>query len=450
VAETRDRTNTAQHAPPRDAGMPAGQAPAARRPMTAVERRKAEEERQANEVRDGLFTAMEGAKPQIESFLGVFGISYELFSASLTVFLSKQQREQPDFFVDLHIPSFIEALTRIAMNGLLADGKEAAIAAYKNRDLGNVKVAQPMFMRDGFVKVLWRTGLIKSINDQVVTEAEYKAGRFRYVEGDNGFVEHEMDLMRKDTDPIVAAYCVIRMVGGEDMREVVPKDELDKMAQMSRSPARRAWQHQMHRKGAIRRIMGKMPREKAIAQLLQHDDDTYDRTALNAPAADAPDHGALFSNRPIRRRGEPKVVSVGLVDQALDPATRVLDASEAADAGSSQSDDRDLGHDNSGESDAPDAGAGQGGGAAAEQPFALRALLTKKNGVQVFDPAHPDIWYGDIQQRMKVLDTEQLQVFWVINRPFIEEAGQNGFGPQAMKLIELATEMGLIGVDHGR
>lgn len=426
------------------------QLPANRRPMTAVEQRNADNARKSEVIKDRLKDAIEDQRPSIEAFLAVFGISFDVFNAGLTVFLSKQQREQPEFFVDLHIPSFMEALTRIAMNGLMPDGKEAAIAAYRDRDLG-AKVAQAMFMRDGFVKVLWRTGMVKSINDQVVTVKEYEGGRFDYEEGDQGFITHKVDLMRKDSDPVVAAYCVIELVGGGVMREVVPKDELDKMAKMSKSPARQSWAHQMHRKGAIRRIMGKMPRDKAIVQLLQHDDASYDFAKLDAPAEGAPDHKTLFSGKPIRQKkvkAEPLAIEQG-ADMVVGTAAADLKEGDMVDVQVDFKDGRmepvpgqvihkteeqQVMEDNERDAMGSD-----------EPPFVLRAIITTKNGVQEYEPgpAGAEFWFGDIQQKMKVLDAETLPAFWGKNLQFIQEAGQHGHADYAMKLVTLARDLGL-------
>lgn len=251
-------------------------------PSTAgkqIARPLGEREARLTAARDNMLADVFANKGDIAQFLSLYGESYERFEGGLKMFLMRQMQTQPDFFEKVTAISFMEALLRCAKDGLIPDGKEAAISAYK--DKGGLGVATYMPMRAGYVKVLWRTGLIRSINDQVVTADEEKSGRFEYEEGDRGFIRHRPSMLRKDTDPIVAAYCVVELVGGGLLREVVMQADLVKIAAMSRSPARQAWAHQMHRKAAIRRIMGKMPREKAIAQLLEHDEMNYD---LAAPA----------------------------------------------------------------------------------------------------------------------------------------------------------------------
>ena len=226
-------------------------------------------------ARENMLADVENNKGAVTQFLKGFGIEYEFFVSGLKVFLMRQAQTQPDFFTGVKPASFMEALFRCAKDGLIPDGKEAAIAVYK----GN---ATYMPMRDGLVKILWRTGQIRDINDQVVTRPEMDADRFDYEEGSSGFIKHRPLLDRKDTDEVVAAYCVINLVNGGSIREVVMRDDLKKIAAMSRSPATRAWPMQMSRKAAIRRVMGKMPREAAISQVLAHDDDNYDFTLLDS------------------------------------------------------------------------------------------------------------------------------------------------------------------------
>lgn len=270
MTETQDKTQTAQVQ--MDDGASKGQV------ATPGQRQALTKNQQIAMAKANMLADVAEHKDEIVRFLAPFGIDFEFFVSGLRLFLMAQQQKQPEFFDKVTPISFMETLFRIAMVGLLPDGKEAAIGVYKG-------VATPLFMRDGFVKVLWRTGMIVDINDQVVTKPEEDAGRFEYEEGDNGFIRHRPSLDRKDSDITMAAYCVIHLTTGGTIREVVPRADLEKIAAMSRSPARKEWKFQMDRKAAIRRAMSKMPREKQIAQLLAADDLNYDggRVAVVAP-----------------------------------------------------------------------------------------------------------------------------------------------------------------------
>lgn len=397
--------------------------------LTAVQKASSK----VDQARDNMLLDVDGHRAEIERFLAVFEIDYEFFVAGLRIFLIRQARENKDFFLKLtDTGSFIESLLRIAMNGCIPDGKEAAIAVYAG-------VATPLFMRDGFVKVLWRTGLVRSINDQTVTVNEYEAGRFEYEEGDQGFITHRMDLMRKDIDPVAAAYCVIELTNGGVMREVVPMDELAKIRKMSKSPARGAWQHQMDRKAAIRRIMGKMPRAKAIVQLLSDDEAAYDTARASGPAADAPTHKDIFGGRPVRqKRGQQTAAiehtSVAPMDMVDGERERELVPSEDDIADERREVQQIIDEDEDRREPLP----------AHDPDFILQALLTTKNGVQQFPPAQAEFWFGDLQQKMKALEGDPLRAFWKANEGFINEAGRNGYAPYALKLLEQATDLGLI------
>ena len=244
---------------------------APRQQLTAVQQRALE----IDAARGHMLADVEANRTEIAQFLKGFGIEYDFFVSGLKVFLMRQAQTQPDFFTTVTPASFMEALFRCAKDGLIPDGKEAAIATFKG-------AATYIPMRDGLVKILWRTGQIKDLNDQVVTKAEYDEGRFEYEEGSNGYIRHRPALDRKDSDMLVAAYCVVNLVNGGSVREVVMQADLTKITIMSRSPAMKTWGHQMSRKAAIRRVMGKMPRDPHIANVLAHDDENYELENLSA------------------------------------------------------------------------------------------------------------------------------------------------------------------------
>lgn len=448
---TKDRTETVGVQMNDGASRGELTAPESRRQMTVAQERA--------HARDNMLADVANNKAEIIKFLAAFGIDFDVFEAGLKVFLMRQMQTQPDFFTSVTQVSFMEALFRIAMNGLIPDGKEAAIGHFKG-------AATAMFMRDGLVKVLWRTGMIKSINDDVVTRPEYEQGRFKYRAGDNGFIEHEPDLERKDTDETMAAWCVVELVTGGVIREVVVKADLDKIAKSSKSPARASWKFQMDRKAAIRRIMGKMPREKGIAQILAHDDLNYDLKLVGSAAGDqrALPTESLFSNKvaapkkkaaPAIEASEP-VVEAEVVDlEAEEPSvdsnamagafvTEVLHA-ESMDALA------DL-----------KARIAETQGLAAEDldwideeiikkmasfapeesgPQPLRALLTSAAGVVVYDDA--DLWRDDILNKMSAIKGDPLKAFWKHNEQFILDARAD-HPAQAKRILQTAVLVRLI------
>ncbi len=480
MAETKDKTTAASGVQMQDAGVPTGQALAPR------ERQQKAAAGSLEAAHDDMLAYVEENRSQISRLLITTGVSFDLFEAALRTFLIRQKREQPEFFKGLNPESLLEALLRIARNGLLPDGKEAAIAVYKG-------VAQAMFMRDGFVKVIWRTGLAMEINDQVVTVDEYTTGRFEYEEGDQGFIVHKMDLMRKDEDPVAAAYCVIKLVGGGVMREVVPKDELDKIAKMSKSPARGAWKHQMHRKAALRRIMGKMPREAGIAQLLADDEDGYDKTALTRGAAPALTTEEMLSGRRARkpRPITPPEIKEPAEEASAEPANETGDDDGAGTAVTMLRGAQDVSGlmtaiheieemlpamDDEGRQwvaeekviaekrimgdgtlveqgalfspvDVQDSGAanvdaelGERTPTVKDNRGSLMAILSRQVGQTGF--SDPGAWSAAILARMAELSDAALTSFWKVNLGFVLEAGENGVA-QAEEIMDAAAKRGL-------
>lgn len=289
MTDTREREDVAQAqmADPSNAGKEVARAGPRDGPV--AEQRKA--------AKAGMLADIDAHQGEIAQFLRPFGISFEFFRSGLDLFLTRQMQHQPDFFTSVTAISFMEAALTIAKNGLLPDGRQAAIASYKG-------VATPLFMRDGLVAVLWRTGLVKDINDGTVSKPEEQAGRFEYEEGDEGFIRHRPMMERTDSDSIVAAYCVIRLVNGGVLREVVPAKDLAKIRAMSKSPARANWGDEMHRKAAIRRIMKKMPREPNMLRLLADDEAGYDLQALErAPRPTTGLHARLSAGADITKPG---------------------------------------------------------------------------------------------------------------------------------------------------
>lgn len=438
-------------------------------------------------ARQSMIEAVEAAKGEISKFLAPFGIEFDFFLAGLKIALMRIMRDDASFFTEVRADSFMEELFKVAKDGLVADGKEAAIVQYKGK-------ATYMPMRDGFVKVLWRTGMIRDLNDNVVTRSEWDSNAFDYEEGDQGYIRHRKDLDRKPTDEVVAAYCAINLVNGGKIIEIVPKADLEKIAATSKTDkVRKEWAMEMHRKAAIRRAMKRMPRQAAIAQLLEHDDANYD---LNRPSATRPQpvpRAALFSDKAHTKKagdeagkkpdaddqapaatddqidegaaggGEiPKAnpavmdaVSAIMASTTLgELATAMHDASQncpsdeiteaerewLADTIEKQKakltpppEGEEQGEASNGEADQPELEIGGG-----DDVPALVAILSTQAGEKVYED--PAIWMSDILSKMQTLSGPPLAAFWKVNRSFVERARYRGHTHQAHRIFAIAIE----------
>lgn len=448
-------TDTKEHVQTADAQMADG-SNAGKEVARPVGRMTIQQEREFAQT--NMLADVEAHKGDLTKFLGTFGIEYDFFLGGLRIFLMRQMQTQPEFFSSVTPQSFMEALFRCAKDGLIPDGKEAAIGHFK-------AVATYMPMRDGLVKVLWRTGMIKDINDNVVTKPEDDQGRFEYQEGDGGFIRHRPMLDRKDTDETMAAYCVINLMTGGTIREVVMKADLEKIAKMSKSPARREWRFQMDRKAAIRRVMGKMPRESGIAQVLAHDDMNYDSALISAaPREAAIPTAKLFSNRAhVRKRPEAATdttidtpttddvpaddISNGVhtEEPLIGAVTKMLHAADLASLAEAEIEAKGL-------AVSPDEiawveetrakrFAELAPPADDEQPFVLQAVISSATGLKEYEDAA--LWSADLLAKMSASVGDALKKFWAVNRGFVFDAGENGHQEEAERVLAAAEAKGL-------
>lgn len=294
--DTRERTETAQAQ--MDDGSNTGKelAPVRQQRLTVAQERE--------QGRAKLIQAVESRQAEISAFLKPFNVSWDFFLSCLRVAMMKTLKDDGEFFVVVTPTSFLEAVLRCAMNGHLPDGKEAAIARFK-------EVATYMPMRDGFVKTMHRTGMIRDINDGLVTAREEALDRFDYEEGSSGFIKHRPMMDRDEkTDVVVAAYCIVHTINGGEYREVVPKSELAKIAAVSRATKgpRVDWAWRMHQKAPLRRIILKLPKDEALSRLLAHDDMNYDLTLNVTPERESIiPKSALFGHKAhVKAKPEPE------------------------------------------------------------------------------------------------------------------------------------------------
>lgn len=143
--------------------------------------------------------------------------------------------------------SLLIAAMKLAQDGLLPDGREAALVPFKtwNRETReNVWQVQAMPMVYGLRKKILQSGEVLSLQVGVVYADEVNKG-FLYEIGMEPPVRHRPDLFadpeNRTDDKIVAAYSIARIKNGEGEPlwsvEVMPRHELDKVRQASQTGA---------------------------------------------------------------------------------------------------------------------------------------------------------------------------------------------------------------------
>jgi recombination protein RecT len=153
--------------------------------------------------------------------------------------------------------TLFSACLKCAKDGLLPDGKEAALVIFnkniaaKGKPQEWVKTVAYMPMVDGLKKRIWRTGEYTYISAHPV----YENDEFDYCLGDSEYVKHKPAMA--DRGKVIAAYAIIKNKYGEYMRCVLTLEDIEKIRAASKGAEGNYWTgwfEQMAVKSAIRRL----------------------------------------------------------------------------------------------------------------------------------------------------------------------------------------------------
>lgn len=171
-------------------------------------------------------------------------------------------------------PSVILALTQCARDGLLPDGREAALVIFSTnagtRDRPRwVKKAQYLPMVDGVLKRARQSGQVASIVGKVV----HMADKFDYWVDENGeHIEHRPAF--EDRGEIRLVYAFARMTSGEIVVEVMTRADVDRVRDTVKSASYAAspwmkWYDRMALKTVLHRIARRLPCASELFSLLE-------------------------------------------------------------------------------------------------------------------------------------------------------------------------------------
>lgn len=179
--------------------------------------------------------------------------------------------------------SLIVAAMKAAQDGLLPDGREAALVIFNVNEKDaqgqwhKRKLVQYMPMVYGLRKKIVQSGEIVSLQTGLVYRAEMEAGAFLYEVGLEPPIRHRpmLDLPADELtdDKIVAAYSMAKMKDGTVSVEVMRRGEIDKVREASMTGATRdkkgnarspkgpwvEWFGEMARKTVMRRHSKTLP-----------------------------------------------------------------------------------------------------------------------------------------------------------------------------------------------
>jgi recombination protein RecT len=240
--------------------------------------------------------------------------------------------------------SLITSCMKAAQDGLLPDGREAALVIFLTSEKDaqgqwhRRKLVQYMPMVYGLRKKIVQSGEVVSLQTGLVYRTEIEAGAFLYEIGLDSPIRHRpmLDLPGEELtdDKIVAAYSIARMKDGSISVEVMRRGEIDRVREASNTGATRDkkgqartpkgpwvdWFGEMARKTVMRRHSKTLPMSGDIfVDVEGRDMEASERAArvLDSVQPDAP--LALPSDYGDARGGEDKGGNAS--DESIDQTT---------------------------------------------------------------------------------------------------------------------------------
>jgi recombination protein RecT len=181
--------------------------------------------------------------------------------------------------------SLLASCMKAAQDGLLVDGREAALVIFRTK---NGPAVQYMPMIGGLLKKLRNSGELASIAAHVA----YEHDEFRYELGDEERIVHRPTL-GGNRGQAIAAYAIAKTKDGAVYREVMSLDQIEQVRNVSRAKDNGPWVQwwdEMARKTVLRRLMKRLPSSADIDAVLAHDNEMSDLAPQTAdqPAIVAP------------------------------------------------------------------------------------------------------------------------------------------------------------------
>lgn len=188
--------------------------------------------------------------------------------------------------------SLFGAVVRLAQDGLLPDGREAALVIFntKNRSGGWDKKVQAMPMIAGVLKKIRQSGDVSKVSAQVVCENDHFVWKLGFDED----VEHSPPPLDKPRGKVIGAYATAVLKDGSRLLEVMSLEEIEKVRAVSRSKDKGPWVQwfeEMARKTVMRRLSKRLPMSADL------EDEVFSRDATLAAELAKPDVTVIDGGR---------------------------------------------------------------------------------------------------------------------------------------------------------
>ena len=172
---------------------------------------------------------------------------------------------------DADSDSIVMSLTKCAKDGLVPDGKEAALIAFNTKSKVNgqdvwKKKAQYLPMIDGVIKRARMSGQIAAMSSKAVLEGD----QFDYWMDENG--EHIQYRPNFGGGTIRLAFAFAKLTNGEMIVEVMSKADIDKVRASSKTGTYgswRDWYERMACKTVFHRLAKRLPNASEVVAMCE-------------------------------------------------------------------------------------------------------------------------------------------------------------------------------------
>lgn len=174
--------------------------------------------------------------------------------------------------------SFFAACMKAAQDGLLPDGREAALVIYNTK---SGPIVQYLPMVGGILKKVRNSGELASINAQVV----YEKDEFDYWLDETGEHVKFRPLLEDDRGKPRMSFALARTKDGAIYFEVMTENQIQAVKEVSRAkggPWSGPFEDEMRRKTVIRRLAKRLPMSTDLEMVIRRDDDMFDFPKLEA------------------------------------------------------------------------------------------------------------------------------------------------------------------------
>ena len=162
--------------------------------------------------------------------------------------------------------SLFGAFVRLAQDGLLPDGREAAVVMFGNK-------AQAMPMIAGILKKIRQSKEVAKVSAQVVYENDHFLVKYGFDED----VEHVPPKLNEARGEPIGAYATAVLKDGSKLLEVMSLEEIEKVRKVSRAANNGPWVSwfgEMARKTVMRRLSKRLPMSSDLEDEIFSRDET--------------------------------------------------------------------------------------------------------------------------------------------------------------------------------